>query len=149
MDWFVKAFLKASVSWLAAGVTLGVAMGVRPEWSIYRAAHLHMLLLGFVAQMIFGVAYHVIPRFAGNPLRSTRAAGIHWWLANIGLATMVSGFVLRAQGNAASSALLGLGGTAAAAGAYIFAFLAWRTLDRPRRHSNTGRVTLPTTPQAG
>jgi cbb3-type cytochrome oxidase subunit 1 len=65
MDWFVKAFLKASMFWLALGVTLGVAMGVRPAWSIYRAAHLHMLLLGFVGMMIFGVAYHVVPRFTG------------------------------------------------------------------------------------
>lgn len=145
MDWFVKAFLKASVAWLAAGVTLGVAMGAIPAWSIYRTAHLHMLLLGFVAQMIFGVAYHVIPRFAGNPLRSTRAAGAHWWLANTGLAVMVAGFVLRAQGKPISSWLLGLGGSAAAGGAYIFAFLVWRTLDRPRRHSNTGKVGLPTT----
>ena len=138
MDWFVKAFLKASVTWLALGVTLGVAMGVRPAWSIYRTAHLHMLLLGFVAMMIFGVAYHVIPRFAGNPLRSTRAAGTHWWLANGGLALMVVGFVLRAQGKPMSSPLLGVGGVAAAAGAYVFATLVWRTLDRPRRHS-TGR----------
>jgi hypothetical protein len=140
MDWFVKAFLKASVTWLALGVTLGVAMGVKPAWSIYRTAHLHMLLLGFVAMMIFGVAYHVIPRFAGNPLRSTRAAGAHWWLANVGLAVMVAGFVLRAQGRAVSSAFLGVGGSAAAIGAYIFATLVWRTLDRPRRHASTGRV---------
>ena len=26
MDWFVTAFLKASLAWLAAGVSLGVAM---------------------------------------------------------------------------------------------------------------------------
>jgi cbb3-type cytochrome oxidase subunit 1 len=143
MDWFVKAFLKTSVSWLVAGVTLGAAMGAHPEWSIYRTAHLHMLLLGFVAQMIFGVAYHVIPRFAGNPLRSTRAAGAHWWLANVGLTVMVVGFALRAQGKPVSSILLGLGGSAAASGAYIFAVLVWRTLDRPRRHSGNGRVTLP------
>ena len=144
MDWFVKAFLKASVFWLAMGTTLGVAMGAKPAWSIYRTAHLHMLLLGFVAMMIFGVAYHVVPRFAGNPLRSTRAAGLHWWLANIGLAVMVVGFVLRAQGRPVSSRLLGVGGSAAAAGAYIFGFLVWRTLDKPRRHSSTGKVTLPT-----
>ena len=86
MDWFVKAFLKASVSWLAMGVTLGVAMGIKPAWSIYRTAHLHMLLLGFVAMMIFGVAYHVIPRFTGHALHSRTVAGWHWWLSNVGLA---------------------------------------------------------------
>ena len=143
MDWVVKAFLKASVSWLIAGVTLGAAMGAHPQWSIYRTAHLHMLLLGFVAMMIFGVAYHVIPRFAGNPLRSGRAAGLHWWLANLGLATMVIGFVLRAQGQPISSLVLGVGGTAAASGAYIFAFLVWTTLDRPRRHATAASRSLP------
>ena len=143
MDWFVKAFLKASVAWLALGVTLGVAMGVKPAWSVYRTAHLHMLLLGFVAMMIFGVAYHVIPRFVGSPLRSPRLAGVHWWLANGGLAIMVAGFILRAQGNPVSSALLGVGGTAAAVGAYIFAFLVWRTFEWHRDAAGR-RSTLPT-----
>jgi hypothetical protein len=142
MDWFVKAFLKASVIWLALGVTLGVAMGVRPAWSIYRTAHLHMLLLGFVAQMIFGVAYHVIPRFVGSPLRSTAAAGAHWWLANSGLAIMVVGFFLRAQGKPVSAVLLGIGGSAAAVGAYIFAVLIWQTLEWRRRAA--GGRELPT-----
>jgi cbb3-type cytochrome oxidase subunit 1 len=144
MDWFVKAFLKSSVSWLVAGVTLGAAMGAHPRWSIYRTAHLHMLLLGFVAMMIFGVAYHVIPRFAGNPLRSSRLAGAHWWLANLGLAVMVVGFVLRANGQPVSSLILGIGGSAAASGAYIFAYLVWRTLDRPRRHVAGTRAPLAT-----
>ena len=143
MDWFVKAFLKASVSWLALGVTLGVAMGTHPAWSIYRTAHLHMLLLGFVGGMIFGVAYHVIPRFVGSPLRSPRAAGAHWWLGNAGLAIMVVGFILRAQGKPVSSVLLGVGGTLAALGAYIFAYLIWMTLDW-RRHASP-RKGLPTT----
>jgi cbb3-type cytochrome oxidase subunit 1 len=142
MDWYVKAFLKASLAWLALGVTLGVAMGAYPAWSIYRTAHLHMLLLGFVGMMIFGVAYHVIPRFVGSPLRSPRAAIVHWWLANIGLAVMVIGFVLRAQGRAVSSPLLGAGGTAAALGAYIFAYLIWTTLEWRSRAS--GRQGLPT-----
>ena len=30
MIWFAKAFLKASLTWLALGVTLGVAMAVHP-----------------------------------------------------------------------------------------------------------------------
>jgi cbb3-type cytochrome oxidase subunit 1 len=142
MDWFVKAFLKASVTWLALGVTLGVAMGIRPAWSIYRTAHLHMTVLGFVAMMIFGVAYHVIPRFVGSPLRSPRLAGAHWWLANTGLALMVAGFALRAQGRPVSSVLLGVGGTAAAAGAYIFAYLIWTTLDW-RARASANRQSLP------
>ena len=77
MDWFVKAFLKASLAWLVAGVTIGVAMGIHPLWTLYRVAHMHIVLLGFVAMMIFGVAYHVIPRFTGYPLHSRRGATWH------------------------------------------------------------------------
>jgi cbb3-type cytochrome oxidase subunit 1 len=62
MEWFVRAFAKASVAWLAAGVTLGVGMAARPAWTVYRPAHVHMVALGFVAMMIYGVAYHVVPR---------------------------------------------------------------------------------------
>ena len=74
MDWFVRAFLKSSLVWLGLGVTLGVGMAGHPAWLVYRPAHLHMTLLGFVAMMIFGVAYHVIPRFTGHPLHGRRLA---------------------------------------------------------------------------
>ena len=42
MDWYVKAFLKASLGWLAAGVSLGLAMAMHPAWAVYRTAHLHV-----------------------------------------------------------------------------------------------------------
>jgi cbb3-type cytochrome oxidase subunit 1 len=129
MDWFVKAFLRASLAWLALGVTLGVAMAAHPVWTVYRLAHVHMLLLGFVTMMIFGVGYHVIPRFAGFPLHSRRAPGWHWWISNVGLACMVLGFMTRAAGAELGTPLLALGGSMSAVGAYLFAYLLWRTLD--------------------
>lgn len=131
MDWFVKAFVKASLAWLAAGVTLGVVMAVHPTAIVYRPAHVHMNLLGFVTMMIYGVAYHVIPRFAGSPLHSRRAAGWHWWASNAGLALMVAGFVARANGAAAGTAVLATGGALSSLGAYVFAYLLWRTIDAP------------------
>src|SRR5215217_676704 len=95
MEWFVKAFLKASLAWLALGVTLGVAMAAHPVWTVYRLAHVHMLLLGFVTMMIYGVAYHVIPHFVGFRLHRPALAGAHWWIANVGLVLMACGFVAR------------------------------------------------------
>ena len=91
MEWFVRAFIKASLAWLGLGVTLGVAMAAQPAWIVYRPAHVHMNLLGFVTMMIYGVAYHVLPRFSGHPLHRRGLAGAHWVLANLGLATMVAG----------------------------------------------------------
>ena len=131
MTWFVKAFLKASLAWLALGVTLGVAMAVHPVWTVYRLAHIHMLLLGFVTMMIFGVAYHVIPRFVGFSLHRPEAAQWHWWGANVGLALMVCGFVVRVRAPYPGTVLLGTGGILSALGAYTFAYLIWRTLDGP------------------
>jgi cbb3-type cytochrome oxidase subunit 1 len=129
MDWFVKAFLKSSLVWLALGVSLGLAMAAYPPWTIHRAAHMHMVLLGFVTMMIFGVAYHVVPRFAGHPLHQRMLAGWHWWISNAGLALMVAGFVLRAARPVAGTVVLAVGGSLSASGAYIFAFLIWRTID--------------------
>jgi cbb3-type cytochrome oxidase subunit 1 len=133
MEWFVKAFLKASLAWLTAGVTLGVAMAAHPVWTVYRTAHMHMVMLGFVTMMIYGVAYHVIPRFTGSPLHSRRAAEWHWWASNGGLTLMVIGFVLRAAGAPVATTLLAIGGSLSALGAYVFAYVLWRTMDGTKR----------------
>ena len=131
MEWFVRTFLKASLAWLALGVTLGVAMAAHPNWTVYLPAHMHMVLLGFVTMMIYGVAYHVIPRFTGHPLHNRRAAGVHWWLSNVGLAMMVCGFVTRVARPGMGTVVLATGGTLSALGAYTFVYLIWRTVDGP------------------
>jgi cbb3-type cytochrome oxidase subunit 1 len=132
MEWFVRAYLKSSLAWLALGVTAGVAMAAHPVWTVYRPAHLHMLLVGFVTMMIYGVAYHVIPRFTGFPLYSRRAAAWQLWMSNGGLILMVAGFGIRANGLAAGTPVLAGGGLITAAGAYTFVYVIWRTLDGPR-----------------
>ena len=148
MDWFVKAFLKASLAWLAAGVSLGLAMAVHPAWTVYRAAHLHMNLLGFVTMMIFGVAYHVIPRFTGHPLHSRSLATLQWWLANVGLATFVAGFIWLPQTMFATPArvIVGIGGILSAAAAYVFVYNIWRTIDGAPKKSTTPVAAPSSTP---
>ena len=148
MDWFVKAFLKASLAWLAAGVSLGLAMAIHPAWTVYRTAHLHMNLLGFVAMMIFGVAYHVIPRFTGHPLHSRRLATVQWWLANLGLATFVAGFVWLPHAMFATRArvCVGIGGVLSAAAAYVFVYNIWRTIDGAPKKSAAQATVRSSTP---
>ena len=145
MEWFVRAFLKASLAWLAIGVTMGVAMAAHPVWTVYLPAHMHAVLLGFVTMMIYGVAYHVVPRFAGFPLHRRNAAGAHWWISNAGLALMVCGFVARVVHPGAGTIVLAIGGTLSAAGAYIFVYLIWRTIDGPldaRRAAERARAAV-------
>ncbi len=129
MDPFSKYFIRSSLAWFAAATTLGVAMAMRPTLAAYRTAHLHMALLGFVAMMIYGVAYHVIPRFSGNPLHSPRLASLHVPVANVGLALMAAGFAARIQGASAGGAMLAAGGTLSALGSYAFVYNVWRTID--------------------
>ena len=149
MEWFVRAFLRAALAWLGLGVSLGVAMAVHPAWVVYRPAHLHMNLLGFVTMMIFGVAFHVIPRFTGRALHSGRLAALQWWVSNAGLALMVIGFGLRPHGAGAATGILGAGGVLAALGAYAFIYNIWRTLGTAAPHAAPVRPTgkpLPTVP---
>jgi len=134
MDWFAKRFVKASLVWLCVAVTFGAAMAIHPAWAIYRTAHMHAALLGFVSMMIFGVAYHVLPRFSGSPLHSKRVAGWHWWTANIGLVAMMVGFVARVTSSiptVISGIVLAIGGSLSAFGAFAFAWNIWRTIDGP------------------
>jgi cbb3-type cytochrome oxidase subunit 1 len=99
--------------------------------------------------MIYGVAYHVIPRFTGHPLHSRRAAGIHWWLSNVGLALMACGFALQANASALAAPALGVGGTSSALGAYTFAYVIWRTIDGARVRRPAAVSARPGLPLAG
>jgi cbb3-type cytochrome oxidase subunit 1 len=132
MDPFVRRFIRSSLVWLGIGVLIGVAMAVHPAAVAFRTAHMHANLLGFVSMMIFGVAYHVIPRFVGRPLHSRRAASLHLWVANAGLAGMVAGFILRVFRWETGMPVLAAGAVLSATGAMLFIFNIWRTLDAPQ-----------------
>src|SRR5215471_15685691 len=94
VDWFIKAFIRASLIWFTLGIALGLAMAAHPLWVVYRPAHAHMNVVGFITMMIFGVGYQLLPRLFGGGLWSRRLAIAHLWFANIGLALMVIGFML-------------------------------------------------------
>jgi hypothetical protein len=126
----VAGFLRAALVWLVLGTSLGVAMAVHPVWVVYRIAHFHMLLLGFVTMFIAGVAYHVVPRFTMAALASTRLAMVHLVMANLGLALMVLGFCARVHGWGLAGAALAVGGSLSALGAWAFAWNIWVTMGR-------------------
>ncbi len=97
MDRYAKFFVQASLIYLAIGVVLGVMMVAHEDWVfLFGRAHTHVNLVGFVTFMIFGVGYHILPRFTGRPLHSPRLADIHVWLANIGLVGMSIFWILDA-----------------------------------------------------
>lgn len=149
MDWFVKAFLKASLVWFSLAIGLALAMALVPALVVFRTAHLHLALLGFVTQMIYGVALHVIPRFFGQPLLHPRLAEVQFFAAQSGLAGLVTGFVLRTLGVASAAGVLAVGGTLSAVGAACFVVNLWRTMDASQmRTVNAKGRAVPVLPQA-
>jgi heme/copper-type cytochrome/quinol oxidase subunit 1 len=147
MDSFVRRFIRASLIWLGTGVLLGIAMAWWPERALaYRTAHAHANLLGFVSMMIFGVAYHVVPRFSSRPLHAPRLAALHLWVANAGLAGLVGGWVLRAHGAPVGVTMLRAGSVLAAGGAFLFIYNLWRTL--PTAAPAPVRIGSAPTPEA-
>ena len=129
MDWFVRAFLKSSLAWFAAGVTLGLAMALFPALAVYRTAHLHLNLLGFVAQMIYGVSLHVVPRFFGHPLVYPRLAGVQFWLAQAGLVLLAGGFAFRVPALPGATIMIAAGALLSSAAAFCYIVNVWRTID--------------------
>ena len=149
MDGFVKAFIRASLVWFALGIVLGVAMAAYPPWVVYRPAHAHMNVVGFITMMVFGVGYQLLPRLFGHGLHNRTLAFAHVWLANGGLALMVIGFSLAPHIGRTSAWATAGGGLLFATGALSFVYNMWRTFNaadaraRARAMAQVERV-LPT-----
>ncbi|HEV8496741.1 MAG TPA: hypothetical protein VGQ56_07770 [Gemmatimonadaceae bacterium] len=129
MDWFAKAFIRASLLWFLGGIAMGLAMAIHPAWIVYRPAHAHMNLVGFVVMMIFGVGYQMLPRFFGHPIHSKGLAATHVWLANVGLAGLVAGFFVAPSLGQVGYTVTAIGGGIWAIGAVGFVYNMWRTFD--------------------
>lgn len=88
-------FITAALAYALLGGLLGLAwLAVPSAMPAYGLrAHAHLMLLGFVGMMIFGIGLHVLPRFTGHALFSERLADVQLALVNLGLLTMVTGWL--------------------------------------------------------
>jgi cytochrome c oxidase cbb3-type subunit 1 len=105
-------------------------MGIEMLWhqdsiGVLRFPNSHFMLLGWVSMMIYGVGYHILPRFAGKLITQKSLAEAHVWIANAGLLGMAVFYVLRGYnpGVGLYTGLLVLSGVAEAAGICIFFYL--------------------------
>jgi len=90
--WFIVCSLAYAILGGAFGVLQAVAPSLAP--GLPARAHAHIMLLGFVTMMIYGVALHVLPRFANRPLHWERLANAQFWVANAGLILIVAGWLV-------------------------------------------------------
>jgi hypothetical protein len=93
-----RAFVKAGFAALLLGL-LAEAILARPEglWpalpaAAIRLSALHLLTVGWLLQVITGVAFWMFPRHRDHPPRGSAAPGwAAWGLLNLGLLTRVWG----------------------------------------------------------
>lgn len=89
MESTVVWYLRMSVIYFATGAIIGVGMLLWPDESGYFVpVHVHLNLLGFMSMMIYGVGYHILPKFSGRLIYSTPLMKIQFWLSNAGLLGM-------------------------------------------------------------
>ena len=89
MDKFVKNFIIMSIVYLAAAAVFGIAMIHHPRALAFKFVHSHLNMLGWVSMMIYGVGYHILPKFAGKFLKSPKIASLQFWIANASLIVML------------------------------------------------------------
>ena len=94
MDKFVKGFIVMSIVYLGVAAILGIVMLWDHNATWLRFVHSHLNMLGWVSMMIFGVGYHILPRFMGRPLHSNKLGEAQFYLANISLVIMLLFYVM-------------------------------------------------------
>ncbi|MDF0651573.1 MAG: hypothetical protein P0121_08920 [Nitrospira sp.] len=81
---------------LVVGSTCGeiMALGFVPEsYGYLRLAHIHLVVLGFVALAVIGMVHHLLPTVWNRPLVSSTLAQVGTIVMPIGVALLIGGFL--------------------------------------------------------
>ena len=129
MDRYAKAFVKASMIYLGIGAITGLFMVLWPDirFTVTRI-HTHINLLGFMAMMIYGVGYHILPRFMGKPVYSHRLGSIQVWLANITLMGLYVSWILEVSQGGIWHSLAVLFGIGQVTSIFLFIINLWMSM---------------------
>ena len=82
-------FIRMSLIYFFLATLLGLIMLVWPgQGRVYLPSHVHLNVLGWMSMLIYGVGYHILPRFSGRPIYNETLMVVQFWLANLGLVGM-------------------------------------------------------------
>src|SRR3972149_1553095 len=73
-------FIRLAIMYFVLAIILGLHMSVAGPVYPWMPIHTHFNLLGWMSMMIYGVAYHILPRFSGRQLFSDKLAFWPLWL---------------------------------------------------------------------
>ncbi len=92
MPTLTRWFLKSSLLYLLLAVMLGVLLEIPNtldlDWSVraFSPFYFHSFMVGWVAQLIFGVVFWMFPKFSKEQPRGSETLGwATFWLLNCGL----------------------------------------------------------------
>ena len=133
MHSLVRRYIKTAIGFLALGIVIGVWMLVRRELYGHFAspfetsAHTHALLVGFMMEMICGVALWLFPRPEKGDVRySPTLAEAAYWLLTVGTLVRVVAELMRPMPAPAALRWTIVGsGIAQAAGLILFFYTMW------------------------
>lgn len=126
--------VRAALLWLGLGFTVGglllfnKGVPVLPWLWAFRLPHVHMLLIGWMVQLAFGVAYWILPRLGGGSRGREGLAWVAYGALNTGVALAAAHDPLLTLGNPSLAAPL----AALAALLYLVALAAYMRLLWPR-----------------
>ena len=86
--WYIRTALVYLVAALLVGVALmlGPLLRLPPAISALQPVYFHLLMVGWVTQLIFGVVFWMFPKQSSEqPRGSQRLGWATYWLLNIGL----------------------------------------------------------------
>jgi hypothetical protein len=126
MPALTRAFLRAGLLWLVAGLGLLTALAIWPGHlsPLLRLAAFHFITVGWLTQMIFGVAHWMFPR--ANRAHPRGSEGLGWGA----FAGLNAGLFLRAvtesvQSQGTAGLLLALSGLLQLAAALAWVIHIW------------------------
>ena len=129
MPALTRWFLRSALVYLVVSLCLGVLV-VMPSTSGVAAlvpVSIHLFMVGWVTQMIFGVAYWMFPRLAGGKPHGSERLGVLTYVAlNAGLmARAVAEPMLSLRAGGPWAVLLVLSGALQWLGAVVFVVNTW------------------------
>jgi hypothetical protein len=119
--WVGVALIRIAAVYLVIALVLGLAMGLRQDFSL-ASVHSHLGLLGWASMGLAGIVYLVLPRTGRS-----RLAVVHFWLHNVGLPVMLGALtVLDLLGDSRAEPVVGLGSFLVLAALTVFAVNVFR-----------------------
>ena len=122
MPILTRWFIKAAILYLVAALSLAVAMqpplrSLLPVLEVIWPTYLHLLVLGWLTQLIFGVALWLFPKHSSTrPRGSDRLGWITFFLLNGGLILRAVAEPWQALGQSTGGLLVVAAGAQLAAG---------------------------------